>query len=184
MTGNAAYGAGRHVSRWRMAIWGLVALLLLASYVSTLVTGEGSWTAFDYLVFGTMLVIAGGAFELAARCMGNRLYRAAVAVAVCSAFVLVWVNLAVGIIGHESNPANLMYAGVLAVGLTGAVLARLRPRGMARALVATALAQGLAAIIALVAGWGQTFPVTAFFVSLWLLSAHLFRRSDVVDESR
>lgn len=91
-----------------------------------------------------------------------------------SAFALVWLNLAGGIIGNEGNPANLMYAAVLAVGSTGAVLARFRPRGMAGALVATALAQGLAAIIALAAGWGQTFPVTAVFVALWLLSALLF----------
>jgi hypothetical protein len=34
-----------------------------------------------------------------------------------------------------------MYIGVLAVGIIGAIIARLRPRGMARALFATALAQ-------------------------------------------
>ena len=28
----------------------------------------------------------------------------------------IWMNLAVGIIGNEENPANLVYSGVLAVG--------------------------------------------------------------------
>jgi hypothetical protein len=49
-------------------------------------------------------------------------------------------NLAVGIIGSEDNPANLMYGGVLAVGIIGAIIARFEPHGMARALVATTLA--------------------------------------------
>jgi hypothetical protein len=54
----------------------------------------------------------------------NRAYRAAVGVAIAAAFILVWMNLAVGIIGSEDNPANLMYGGVLAIGIIGAVIAR------------------------------------------------------------
>jgi hypothetical protein len=50
-------------------------------------------------------------------------------------------NLAVGVIGTEDDPANLMYVGVLAVGIIGAIIARFRPHGMARTLFATALAQ-------------------------------------------
>lgn len=48
---------------------------------------------------------------------------------------------------------------------------------MARALVATALAQALVAVIALIAGLGLTFMLTGFFVALWLGSAWLFRRA-------
>jgi hypothetical protein len=51
--------------------------------------------------------------------------------------------LASGIIGQDGDPANMMYFGVLAVGITGAVIARFRPAGMARALIAMALAQAL-----------------------------------------
>jgi hypothetical protein len=46
-----------------------------------------------------------------------------------------------GIIGRDGDPANAMYFGALAVGLVGAVIARFRPRGMARAFFATPLAQ-------------------------------------------
>ena len=115
----------------------------------------------------------------------NNAYRAAVGVALAAAFILVWMNLAVGIIGNEDNPANLMYGGVLAVGLIGAVIARFRPDGMSRALVATALAQTLVGVIALIAGWGSTganWPqvivfLTLFFAALWLVSAWLFRKA-------
>jgi hypothetical protein len=69
--------------------------------------------------------------------------------------LLVWTNLAVGIIGEPDELANLMYVGVLAVGILGAITARFRPAGMARALLATALVQALVAGIALIAGEHQ-----------------------------
>lgn len=56
-------------------------------------------------------------------------------------------NLAVGLIGNEENLANLMYIGVLAVGLIGAAIARLEPGGMARVLFAMALAQTLVPLL-------------------------------------
>ncbi len=94
-------------------------------------------------------------------------------------------NGAVGIIGDESNDANMMYFGVLAVGAIGAIVARFQPGGMVRALYVTAFAQVAVAVIALIAGLGSTAPVwpndilviTGFFVALWLLSAWLFRNA-------
>lgn len=132
-----------------------------------------------------MLAVACGACELAARMTGSNAYRAAVGVAVAAAFILVWMNLAVGVIGSEEDPANLMYGGVLAVAIVGALLARFQPVGMARALSATALAQALVGAIALAAGLGSTAPsfpeaivfLTGFFAALWLLSAWLFRKA-------
>jgi hypothetical protein len=48
---------------------------------------------------------------------------------------------------------------------------------MAIALVATAVAQVTVAIVALVAGYGFTGPLTVFFTGLWLASAWLFRKA-------
>jgi hypothetical protein len=148
-------------------------------------TDEVDWDAADFAIFGTMLVGAGGTYELAARLTGNNAYRAAVGVALAAAFILVWMNFAVGIIGTEDDPANLMYGGVIAVGIIGAVIARFRPYGMARALSAAALAQALVAMIALTAGLGSTGPswpggiliLTGFFAALWLISAWLFGKA-------
>ena len=99
--------------------------------------------------------------------------------------ILLWLSAGVGIIGRDGDPANLLYVGVLATGLLGALIARFRPAGMARALQATAVAQVLVAVIALAAGFGSAVPrwwldilgLTAFFVLLWLLSARLFRKA-------
>ncbi|WP_437663506.1 hypothetical protein [Sorangium sp. So ce1182] len=160
-----------------MAVWGAAALVLLLPLVAMQFTEEVAWDLADFVIFGAMLVGACGTYELAARSTGNRAYRAAVGVALAAAFVLVWMNLAVGIIGNEENPANLMYGGVLAVGIIGAVIARFQPHGMGRAMVATALAQALVALIAVIAGLGYTFMLTGFFVALWLTSARLFWRA-------
>jgi hypothetical protein len=122
---------------------------------------------------------------LTARKPDNTAYKSAVGVALAAAFILFWVNGAVGIIGAARDDANLRYGGVLAVGGIGAIIARFQPHGMARALFATALAQVLVAVIALIAGLGSTGPIwpwdililTGFFVALWLGSALLFRHA-------
>lgn len=141
-----------------------------------------AWDVVDFTVFGVMLAGVGAIYTLAMRKASNTAYRFAVSVALAAAFILIWVNGAVGIIGDESNDANLMYFGVLAVGIIGAIIARFQAHGMVRALYATALAQVAVAVIALVAGSGSTAPIwpkdililTGFFVALWLLSAWLF----------
>jgi hypothetical protein len=112
-------------------------------------------------------------------------YRSAVTVALAAALILLWLMGAVGIIGVEGDAADLMYFGVLAVGIIGAIIARFQPHGMARALLATALAQALVAVIALIAGKHRD-PVTSvpelvglngIFVALFVGSAWLFRRA-------
>jgi hypothetical protein len=80
----------------------------------------------------------------------NTAYRLAAALALTAAFLIVWFNAAAGLIGIEDDdPANLLYAGVLAIGLMGAIVARFKPEGLSRALFATALAQALIGVIAL-----------------------------------
>ncbi len=116
---------------------------------------------------------------------GNTAYKSAVGLALATPFLLVWVIGAVGVLGVDGDPADLMYIGVLAVGIIGAIIARARPRGMGRALFATALAQALVAVIALIAGMHQTpyssvgeiLGLNGFFVALFVGSAWLFRRA-------
>lgn len=143
------------------------------------------WDVLDFAIFGALLAGVAVTYLLAARKTGNAAYRLAVSVALAAAFLLIWVNGAVGIIGNETNDANMMFFGVLVVGVTGAIVARFHPHGMARALFATATAQVLVAAIALIARFGATNPnwpqdvliLTGFFTMLWLISAWLFQKS-------
>ncbi len=185
MAANTEHRDGRRGSRLRLAVWGAAALVLLVPLIAMQFTDEVNWDETDFIVFGAMLAAACGTYELAARTTRNTAYRAGFGIALAAAFLLVWMNLAVGIIGSEDNPANLMYSGVLAVGIIGALIARFQPQGMAWTMVSTALAQALVGIIALIAGLGSTgtnWPqvivvLTLFFAALWLGSAWLFRRA-------
>jgi hypothetical protein len=163
--------------RSRIARWVTATLLLLLPLLAMQFSNEVAWDLADFMVFGTLLFGACGTYELAIRVTNNNAYRAGVAVALITAFLLIWMNLAVGMIGREDNPANLMYGGVLVTGVIGAIIARFRAHGMAHALYATALAQALVAVIALIVGWGYTLILTGLFVALWLTSARLFRKA-------
>ena len=144
-----------------------------------------NWDIFDFAVFGAMLLGVGVVYALAKRRASNTTYRFAIGVALAAAFLLVWVNGAVGIIGNENNDANMMFFGVLLVGVVGAIIARLRPKGMARAMYATAFAQVMVAVIALTTNLGtagaswpwDVLVLTGFFTALWIVSARLFRKA-------
>jgi hypothetical protein len=159
-----------------------VGLILLVPLVAMQFTEDVVWSVGDFIVAGVLLAGTGLAFEVAVRKGGTLAYRAGAAVALGTALLLVWVNLAVGIIGSEDNDANLMYGGVLAVGVIGALLARFRPPGMARAMLATAVVQALVAAIALAGGQhdaegssvAEILLLNGFFVVLWGASALLF----------
>jgi len=153
------------------------AFLLLLPLVAMHFTKDVAWGPGDFVVAGILLFGAGLTYQLLSKKAPTAAYRAAIGVAVATVLLLVWVNLAVGIIGGENDSANLMYAGVLAVLIIGGVVARLRSAGMARALFATALAQLSVAAIARFAGWSSTSLLDGFFVALWIGSAFLFRRA-------
>jgi uncharacterized membrane protein YdcZ (DUF606 family) len=167
-----------------MAPWAIAALILLLPLVAMQFTGEVAWSLADFVVAGALLFGTVLAYELIARKMDSIAYRAAVGMAVTTALLLVWLNLAVGIIGSEDNPANLMYLGVLAVGLIAALISRFQPLGMARAMFATTLAQMLVAVIALLAGWSspgsgplEIVALNGLFAALFVGSALLFRKA-------
>ena len=128
--------------------------MLLLPLVAMQFTDEVNWSETDFIVAGALIGGTGLTFELAARATVNHAYRAAVGLALAAAFLLIWLNLAVGIIGTEENPLNLIFGAVLATGIIGAIIVRCRPLGMARAMLATALAQLLVAVIAPTAGVG------------------------------
>lgn len=161
----------------RWVVWGGAALLLLAPLIAMRFTREVNWSPLDFLVMGVLLALVGGAYELAVRIARSHVYVIAFGVAVGTAFLTIWANLAVGIVGEPAEPINRIYFGVVAVAVLGATLARLRPAGMARAMLAAALAQAAGSIVGLVADGTTVFVLTAVFAVLWLVSAALFRRA-------
>lgn len=109
-------------------------------------------------------------------------YRFAIGIALVASVLLIWMSLGIGIIGSDGDPLNVVYFGVFAVGIIGVAIGRFEPQGMARALFATALAQGLVAAIAIISGLGMPWSPPAelvglngLFIVLYVLSALLFQ---------
>ena len=117
---------------------------------------------------------------------GRIAYRIGVAVALAAAFVQVWMNLAVGIVGSEDNPVNLGFFMVVATAAACAFTARLRADLMARAMLAVAGVQALLAVVVATApstarddpmGPMGVLALSGLFAALWLVSAAFFHRS-------
>jgi hypothetical protein len=106
--------------------------------------------------------------------------------ALATAFVQVWINLAVGIVGEPDNPVNQGFYGVVVAAAACAFTARLRADGMARAMLGAAGVQAALALAVATApstariepmGAAGVLTLSAVFIAGWLASAALFRRS-------
>ena len=170
----------RHKSILRAALV-TVGILLIPLWGVFYVDGW-NWDWHGFVLAGAFVFTAAMTYELVAKTMRNTAYRFAVGLAVATAFVLTWMNLVLAV---DVNPANFMYFGVVVVGLGGVALARLRASGMAVALFATAIAQMLVPLIALIVlktnlapgGPFAVFGLNGVFIVLFAMSALLFRRA-------
>ena len=79
-------------------------------------------------------------------------YRLATAGWIGTSLMIVWLMGAVGIIGVEGDPMDLLFFAVLTTALGGAVATRFEPAGMARAMATAAGATAVVAVIALASG--------------------------------
>ena len=161
-----------------------VGFILLIPLMAMQFTDEVVWDLTDFAIAGALLTGTGFAYSLAAKRGGNLVYRIAVGIALAGALMLVWMNLAVGIIGTPDNPANLMYVAVLGVGIIGAILSRFQAKGMSVTLFLTSFAQALAAVIASMAKLGdpvngpkEIIILNGFFVALWGGAGWLFKNA-------
>ncbi len=179
----------------RLGMWAVVVLLLmLIPLVLTLLNPQASinggtgggwdWTGGDFIFAFVVLFGAAVAYELVAKRIDNMTYKIAVGLAVGASLLLIWVNAAVGIIG-ENNGFNLIYLGIVFIGLIGSIIARFRPQGMARTLFVMAVAQMAVPVIALFIapnimreppGVIGVFALNVFFATLFVGSALLFQR--------
>lgn len=182
----------------RLTVWTIIiALLLLVLFlvmqfrVNVYDPGSGfekiNWDPFDFILMGAVLFSIGLAYELIARRSQKTIYRVAFGLGLLGALLLFWVNGAVGIIGSEDNPANLMYGAVLAVEFIGSLISRFKRRGMSYTLFTAAVVQMLVPVFALFiwpsqASWGEPGVIAVFvlngsFATLFAVSALLFRRA-------
>jgi hypothetical protein len=160
------------------------ALLLAVPALAMQFSDEVNWGPLDFALMGALLFGGGLAFVLLARRVPNHSYRLGVGIAVAAGLLLVWTSLAVGLIGAEDHPANLLYVAVLLTAGGGALVARFEPRGMSMAMLAAAGVHALVAVLALLLNLGTPgtsrwllLAANGVFVVLFASSAMLFRRA-------
>jgi hypothetical protein len=166
---------------WRLLGWGIAAILILLPLVAMQFTSEVNWTPADFIFAIVMIGTVGLVFELAVRMSSNWAWRAGAACALAAGFLLVWINGAVGMIGSEGNPNNLLFGIVLLVALLGAFVARFRAAEMS---VVMAVAGAVYVLLVPIVVMRTDVPVntreivlTLVFAGPWLVSAALFRKA-------
>ncbi len=76
-----------------------VAILLLIPFIAMQFTNEVTWTSFDFVVMGTLLLGTGLVCELVLRKVTKIQYRIALCTVILGTFLIIWAELAVGIFG-------------------------------------------------------------------------------------
>lgn len=76
-----------------------LALLLLVPFIAMQFTDEVAWSSSDFVIMGGLLLGTGLLIELVIRKVKKTGYRIAICGAVLATFVLIWLELAVGIFG-------------------------------------------------------------------------------------
>jgi hypothetical protein len=178
--------AGRRMAiPWRPIGWGIAAAVILAPLVAMQFTRDVNWTAGDFAFAIVMIGGVGLLFELAVRASVNWAYRGGAALALAAGFLTIWVNAAVGIIGNEDNPLNLVFMVVVALAIAGSIVAGAKAALMERAMAVAAAAQALIGIVVFASDVGASDPpgpvklliLIEAFAALWLASALLFKKA-------
>lgn len=168
----------------RSVLWVVLITLIILSVplVAMQFTNEVKWNLPDFIIMGLLIFGTGFSYVLLTRSSSNIIHRVAVALAIGSTFLLIWVNLAVGLIGSGPNAANLMYTGIVAIVVTGTFLSRFTIKGMKRVMFAAAIALVVFAVIQLLTRMNEypgssvteVISINAFFATLFTISGLLF----------
>ncbi|GAB5498383.1 MAG: hypothetical protein PsegKO_06940 [Pseudohongiellaceae bacterium] len=165
----------------------IATVICLVPLTAMQLTYEVDWTGVDFVAAFALLFCSGFVYNLLVHRINMTAYKLATALTLFTAVLLVFLNGAVGFVGSENNAINLIFPGVLMVLAVGVFVAAFAPSAMARALLATGLAQAAAAAIVLLAG-GHQLPgasvseilgLTAVFVVLWLAAGYFYRRTAI-----
>ncbi len=75
-------------------------LILMIPLIAMQFTDEVKWDFFDFIVMGILLLATGLTYEFFSRKAKTTSHKVAIAIAVCMGFILIWIELAVGIFGN------------------------------------------------------------------------------------
>lgn len=163
-------------------------LFLIIPLTGMLLSAGVNWGLFDFIFAWVIIFGSGFTYKFITSKISNTKYKAALAIAVFTSLFIVWSNLAVGIIGSEDNPVNLIYFVMLFAVIIGGVAVKFHPKGLSILMFAAAAAHGLIPFIAFVLIGAENIErftremnvligIHLFIIMLWTISGLLFRYS-------
>jgi hypothetical protein len=166
-----------------LAVAIITVLILLVPLIAMQFTTDVDWSLTDFILMGALIFGTGVSFVFVMKYAINFVYRIAMAMAFGTTFLLVWANLAVGLIGSGANLGNLMYLAVYAIVIVGSIWARFASSNMERVMYLTAISLVVVAAIAIFANMGaypgssinEIVAVNGFFALLYAIGGSLFR---------
>lgn len=166
--------------------------ILLVPLTAMNFTSEVNWDLLDFIVMAIMLLGSGLAYVFIANLSQSGAYKLATAIAVLTGFMLIWGNLAVGFIGSESNPANLLYLLVFVVVGWQLWRHKMTTQNLAKAMLIGAITLFLVPFIALtmirpellIADSLAPTLIINTFLSLFLASSGLLYRKALDKQQR
>jgi hypothetical protein len=158
-------------------------VILLLPLLAMNFTDEVNWGIGDFIVMGSMLMFAGFGYLMISNLSTNSAYKVASAIAIAIGFFILWSNLAVGIIGSQSHPANLLFLSVYAIAALGALRSKFKPLGMMKTMLACAAALALIPLCAMVF-WNvdelnieNSIALSLFMAVILSFSARMYRKA-------
>lgn len=175
------FEAGKALNGWRIAGWGVLAALLILPAIAMRFSPEVDWTVSDFVFAGIILAALGIGGEIALRVGRNAPHRSGIGIAALGSFLTVWINGAVGMLGSEDEPTNLIFIALVGVAIVASLLVWFRPsimRWIMAALSAGQFAVGIAAGLWTMPGHAIEWGVLSFFALIWSASAACFHAAN------
>ena len=164
---------------WRIAGWGALLALLALPAVAMQFIPDVDWTGGDFIFAAILLGLLGGGVELAFRIGRSGLQAAAIALFTLVSFFTLWSNMAVGIVGAESEPVNAGFTLAVFAAVVLGLIFKFRSAVMRGACLALAILQPVLGLVATVTmpGHGVEWGVLGVFAALWATAAILFHKA-------
>ena len=166
-------------------------LILMVPLVAMQFSDQVNWSSSDFVIMGCLLFATGSLMLWTLSQSNITAYRLAMAIGIGATFLLIWTNLAVGLIGSGPNPGNLMYIGVVATVAIGLIVSRFRAGSLEIVMFLCAFLIVLITSIALMAGMseypgssiGEIIGVNVFYVILFMAAGLLFRNAETTSRA-
>ena len=146
VAGKTNEDGGRRRSLWKTPVL-ITALIMIFPLLGSYFIADWNWAPGGFAFLAILLFSMGLTYQLITRNRDSIPYRAAVCISFVATFIIAWGNF---VQMADVNPASALYFVVPIVGVIGVAIARLRPNGMARASLVTAITQALILTVVLI----------------------------------